>query len=174
MKIVLDDSWALWHFAFVRNKNRDNKRNDKSKDNEMKTVKTLASKIAKKTVKPKAPISLADLTEAKEALEEIHRKQADLREKELATREYLADLLHDGEEGTKTVTIEGIKVSVTRTLNRTITREEAERLSQEHGEISALALRWKPEVRAGEYRKHAEIMDEYITTKPGPSTVEFK
>ena len=30
------------------------------------------------------------------------------------------------------------------------------------------------EVKVGEYKKHVDIMDEYITTRPGPPTVAFK
>lgn len=93
---------------------------------------------------------------------------------QLKIRNYLADTYHDGEEGSKTITEGDIKFVVKRTLNRTITREEADRLRDEHPDIYALALRMKPEVRDGEYRKHAEVMDSFITTKPGPPTLEFR
>lgn len=168
MKIVLDDSWALWHFVFVRN-NRDDKRNDN--DANMKT--TLAKKIATKNVKPKATISESDLQECKKELEEIHASQAELREKELKIREYLADLLHDGLEGSKTLTVVTTKVTVTRILNRTITRDEAARMQEEKPDLYATCLNFRPEVRAGEAKKHPEI-EEYISTRPGPPTIEFK
>ena len=119
-------------------------------------------------------MTLSEITEARDRLLELKEVQADARDEELRIREYLAKKLHDGVEGSKTVTIEGIKVTVTRNLSRTIDSAEAEKLSKEFPEISLACLRWKAELRVGEYKKHTEILDEYITTKPGPPTVVFK
>lgn len=122
---------------------------------------------------------LASLTEdellaAKKALEKNKKKQDELREQELEIRQYLADCLHDGEEGSKTVTVGSTKVAITRTLNRTITRDDAERLCKEHPDISVEALTWRPEVKTSGYREHQAVMDSYVTTKPGPPTISFK
>ena len=119
-------------------------------------------------------MTLSEITEAKERLLELKEVQAEARDEELRIREYLAKNLHDGVEGSKTVTIEGVKVTITRSLSRTIGSAEAEQLSKEFPEISLACLRWKAELRVGEYKKNREILDDYIVTKPGPPTVEFK
>lgn len=133
---------------------------------------TIAMKIATKKVAP--PIKLEELVAAKERLEELKQAQAIARDEELRIREYLARKLHDGVEGSKTITVEGIKVTVTRNLTRTIGVEEAEKLSKEHSDIALACLRWKAEVRVGEYKKHTDILDDYIVTKAGPPSVEFR
>lgn len=130
-----------------------------------------ATKPTKKEVKK--GITKEQLLEAREALFDCNRRIEEAKAEQLQIREYLADFVHDGDEGAKTVTIDGIKLTVTRNLRRTITREEAERFTQEHGELSLTCLRWNPEVRVGEYKKHAEILDEYIETKPAPPEVKF-
>jgi len=132
------------------------------------TIMTIATK------KPAPAIKLKELLAAKERLEELKQQQAVAREEELRIREYLARKLHDGVEGSKTITVEGIKVTVTRNLTRTIGVEEAEKLSKEHSDIALACLRWKAEVRAGEYKKHTDVLDDYIVTKAGPPSVEFK
>lgn len=113
------------------------------------------------------------LNEARESLTAIRAKQAELRTEELQIREYLANRFHDGEEGARTQTVGGVKFTVTRKLNRTIGRDEAERLTREHPELSLEVIRWNPELRTGEYKKHVAIVDEYITTKPAPPEVTF-
>ena len=129
---------------------------------------------------PKAPIkkvvipSESDITAARKRIEAIKRQQEKLRDEELQLREWFANNFHDGDEGSKTIKVGGEKFTVKRTLNRTIGKDEAERLSQEHPDLSVEALRWKPEVVTSVYKDHAEILDDYITTKPGPPTVEFK
>ena len=119
-------------------------------------------------------MTLSEITEARDRLLELKEVQAEARDEELRIREYLAKKLHDGVEGSKTVTIEGVKVTVTRSLSRTIGSAEAEQLSKEFPEISLACLRWKAELRVGEYKKHTEILDDYIVTKAAPSTVVFK
>lgn len=130
--------------------------------------------IAKiKSTGVKAPITKATLIEARDTLQSIRQQQEELREEELKIRTFLADKLHTEEEGTKTMTIDGIKVTIGRSINRTISRDEAERMTQEHGDLSLEVIRWKPELKVGEFKKHPEL-EEYITSKPGPPTVEFK
>lgn len=129
-------------------------------------------KIATKKVAP--PIKLEELVAAKERLEELKQAQAIYRDEELRIREYLARKLHDGVEGSKTITVEGIKVTITRNLTRTIGVEEAEKLSKEHSDIALACLRWKAEVKVAAYKEHAEIMDDYVVTKAGPPSVTFK
>lgn len=116
----------------------------------------------------------AQLLAARDRFLELTQLIAEAGEEQLKIRNYIADKYHDGDEGAKTVNVHGVKFAVKRSLRRTITREEAERLTQEHGELSAMVLRWTPEIRDVEYRKHMEIMDEYIVTKPSPPTLEFK
>lgn len=128
--------------------------------------------IATKKVAP--PIKLTELLAAKERLEELKQAQAVACEEELRIREYLAKKLHDGVEGSKTITVDGVKVTITRNLNRTIDADEAEKLSKEHPSVALECLRWKPDVRVGAYKKNQGVMDEYITTKAGPPSVEFK
>ncbi len=132
------------------------------------TIMTIATK------KPAPAIKLKELLAAKERLEELKQAQAVAREEELRIREYLARKLHDGVEGSKTITVEGVKCTITRNLSRTIGVDEAEKLSQEHADIALEVLRWKAEVRVGEYKKHTDILDDYIVTKAGPPSVEFK
>jgi hypothetical protein len=140
------------------------------------TMKTLTKPAAKKSPKKEAAPSIThdELLAARDRLFELKEEQTKARDEELRIREYLARKLHDGVEGSKTVSIEGIKVTITRNLSRTIGVDEAEKLSKEHSDIALACLRWKAEVRVGEYKKHTEILDEYIVTKAGPSSVEFK
>ena len=126
------------------------------------------------TKKPAPVIKLKELLAAKERLEELKQTQAVAREEELRIREYLARKLHDGVEGSKTITVEGVKCTITRNLTRTIGVDEAEKLSKEHSDLALACLRWKADVRVGEYKKNAEILDDYIVTKAGPPSVEFK
>lgn len=119
-------------------------------------------------------MTLPEITEARDRLLELKSLQAEARDEELRIREYIANKLHTGVEGSKTITVDGIKVTVTRNLSRTIDSVEAEKLSKEYPEISLACLRWKAELRVGEYKKNTEILDDYITTKSAPSTVAFK
>ena len=137
------------------------------------TIKTTTT-MTIATKKPAPAIKLAELLAAKERLEELKQAQAVAREEELRIREYLARKLHDGVEGSKTITVEGVKCTITRNLSRTIGVDEAEKLSKEHSDIALACLRWKAEVRVGEYKKHTDILDDYIVTKAGPPSVEFK
>ena len=132
------------------------------------TIMTIATK------KPAPAIKLKELLAAKERLEELKQAQAVAREEELRIREYLARKLHDGVEGSKTITVEGVKCTITRNLTRTIGVDEAEKLSKEHSDLALACLRWKAEIRVGEYKKHTDILDDYIVTKAGPPSVEFK
>lgn len=113
------------------------------------------------------------LLAAKERLASIKSLTEELRAEELKIRTFIADKLHTEEEGSKTVTIHDIKVTVSRPLTRTITSEDAERLCQDHTELSKEALKWKPNVVVSVFKKHPEL-EEYITTKPGPPVVEFR
>lgn len=124
--------------------------------------------------KIKKPLTEAELLAAKAALEDCKRQQTILRDKELAIREELANELHDGEEGSRTITIGGTKVSITRNINRSIRQEDADRLKQDDKKLWAECLKFRPEVAVRAYKEHREFLDDYITSKPGPSTVEFK
>lgn len=115
-----------------------------------------------------------DLLLAKRELEKIAAKQQELRDKEFAIREYLANVYHLEEEGTKTFTEGDVKFTIDRPVRRTITKADAEKLSQDHPEESLEILTWKPEVKVSGYRDNQKIADEYITTRPGPPTVKFK
>lgn len=130
----------------------------------------------KTTTKKKVDTALThdQLVEARDRLFELKEVQAEAREEELRIRVYLADRLFDAEEGSKTFTVEGVKVTVTRSLSRTIGRDEAERFTQEYPKLSLECLRWKAELRVGEYKKNNDIMDGFIVTKAGPPTIEFK
>lgn len=113
------------------------------------------------------------LLSARDRMQELKEIQNNAREEEIKIRTFLADKLHDGEEGSKTLTIDGVKVNVTRPISRIISREEADRLCKDHTDLSAEALRWKPEVVVSVVKAHPEL-EEYITSKPGLVTVEFK
>jgi hypothetical protein len=128
--------------------------------------------IAKNKKEPSL-IELSDLLEARERLFELKAEQAQAREEELRIREYLAAKLHPGTEGSKTITVEGVKVTITRSLTRSIGIAEVERFCADHPALSATALRWKPELKISEYKKNVDVMDEYITTRAGLPTVEF-
>jgi hypothetical protein len=121
-----------------------------------------------------ATLTEQDLLAAKKKLAEIKKKSEALREQELEIRTYLADVLHDAEEGSKTVTVGEVKLTIQRTLNRSITRDDAERLTAEHPDVSLECLSWRPEVKVSGYKENVNVMDDYITTKPGPPTVTFK
>lgn len=121
-----------------------------------------------------ATLSEQELLDARKKLAEIRKKSEALREQELAIRTYIADVLHPAEEGSKTVTVGDVKLIIKRTLNYSITRPDAERLSQEHGDLALEVLSWSPVVKAGGFKEHASVVSEYITVKPGPPTVEFK
>lgn len=129
------------------------------------------TKIAMSTI---ATLSGADLKSARKKLADLKKKQDALREQELEIRTYLADVLFPEEEGSKMITIDGVKVAIKRNLNRSITREDAERLTKEHPNESLAILSWRPEVKTSGYREFQSIADDYITTRPGPPSVEFK
>ena len=126
-----------------------------------------------KAKKEKAPITRDALVQARERLQEISEQSAALREEELQIRAWVADKLHPADEGSKTVTIHDIKVTIGRVLNRTIGRDEAHRLTEEHPEIALEVLTYRPEVKVSGYKAHTDIADEYIVTKPGPPSVKF-
>lgn len=121
-----------------------------------------------------AQLTEKDLLAAKKALADNKKKQEALREQELEIRTYLADVLHDAEEGSKTITVGSVKLTIQRLLNRSITRDDAERLSHEHPDVALECLSWRPEVKVSGYKENVSIMDDYVTTKPGPPTVTFK
>lgn len=129
---------------------------------------------------PKAPIKKvaapteADIAASRKRLEAIKRQQDKLRDEELEIREWFASNFHHEEEGSKTLKVGGEKFTVKRTLNRTIGKDEAERLSQEYPDLAVEALRWKPEVVVSVYKENADVLDDYIVTKSGPPSVEFK
>lgn len=131
-----------------------------------------ATKAKTQPSKVKKPLTAAELMEARDGLHNIKQQIEVLREKELATREWIADRLHDGTEGSKTVTIDGVKVTITRNLNRSISEEEAVRLKQTYPKLWATCLSFKPTVRVGESKKNPE-MEDFIVTRPGPPTVVF-
>lgn len=117
-------------------------------------------------------ITEAVLKLAREDLQEIAAEIAKLEEKQLKIRNFIADGLHDGDKGSKTVTVGAIKVTITRPINFSITTAEAERLVQEHGELSTEVLGWSPRCKSA-IEKHPELA-EYYTTKPGPPKIEWK
>ncbi len=121
-----------------------------------------------------ATLTEADLIAAKKELAILKKKQADLREKEIAIRTYLADVLHDAEEGSKTVTVGKVKLTIKRILNYSISRADAEKLTQENPDVALAVLSWSPTVKVGGYKDHASEVCDYITVRPGPASVEFK
>lgn len=127
-----------------------------------------------KTTPKKKVIKRDDLVIARDRLFELKELQNSAREEELKIREYLADNLHTAEEGSKTFDIDGVKVTITRTLSRTIGQTEAEEFCKQHGDLSLECLRWKPEVKVSGYKVHREILDEFIVTKAGLPSVAFK
>lgn len=158
----IDDCSALHYPSFRQRQTRPEK--------PIATMTTIAKVAASKG---RAPITKSTLIEARDRLQELKAVQNEAREEELKIRTFLADKLHTEESGAKTTTIEGIKVTVTRTLTTSISREEADRLVQEHPDLSLEVLRWKPEARPGEFKKHPELA-EFIVVKPGPPNVDFK
>lgn len=125
------------------------------------------------TKKPKT-ITHDPLVEARDRLFELKELQNEARDEELRIREYLANFLHDGESGAKTVTVDGIKVTVTRNLNYSIDGPNAERFSKEHSDVALEVLKWKPTVSISGFKKNWDVASEYCVVKPGPSTVEFQ
>lgn len=127
-----------------------------------------------KTSKP--PMKLQELEEARDRLLELSKIQAEAREEELQIREYLADKLYpkDKEEGATTITVEGIKLSITRVLNYTIGKDDAELLQREQPKLAAEVLNWSPKVRVAAFKDHQKELAKFVTVKPGPSTVTFK
>lgn len=122
----------------------------------------------------KAPFTEQELLDAEKKLKAIKAKQEKLRQEELAIREHIADELHDGEEGRKTITIGDLKVTVERVMNCSITKDDAERFSKENPKEALECLSWSPRVKVSPFREHIDIASEYITVKPGPPTVTFK
>jgi len=123
---------------------------------------------------PIATLTEQDLKDAHKKLSSLKKKQADLRDQELAIRTYIADCLFPEEDGSKTFKVGGVKLTVKRTLNYSISRADAEKLTEEHGDISLEVLSWSPSVKAGGFKEHVAVVADYITVKPGPPTVEFK
>lgn len=121
-----------------------------------------------------ATLTEEDLIAARKKLASLKKKQDELRTQELEIRTYLADVLHNAEEGSKTVTVGSVKLTIKRVLNYSISRADAEKLTQENPDLSLEVLSWSPVVKVGGYKEHASEVAEYITVKPGPPSVEFK
>lgn len=134
----------------------------------------MSLKATAKQAKNKASTVEDNVLQAKQRLIELKAVQQEARDEELAIREYLADQFHDGVEGAKTVTVGEVKLTISRTLTRSITKAAAEELCHDLPELSQEVLSWRPEVKVGEYEKNAAVLDKYIVTKAGPPTVEFK
>ena len=121
-----------------------------------------------------AILSEEDLLAARKKLTANKAKQEALREEELAIRTYIADVLHPAEDGSKTITVGSVKLTIKRILNYSISRADAEKLSRENPDVALEVLSWRPEVKAGGFKENVEAVSEYITVKPGPPSVEFK
>lgn len=128
------------------------------------------SKPTKKT----QPLSHEELVEARDRLFELRDVQVEARDEELRIRTYLADNLHDGEKGSKTIAVDGIKITIGRPLSYSIDSANAEKFTQENSEAALEVLSWKPTVKVSGFNKFVEIASEYITVRPGPPTVDFK
>lgn len=122
----------------------------------------------------KKALKKKDLIIARDRLFELKEIQNTARDEELKIRTYLADNLHTEEEGSKTIDIDGVKVTITRTLTRSIGQAEAEEFARTHSDLALECLRYKPEVIVKGYKAHREILDEFIVTRPGPPSVAFK
>ena len=121
-----------------------------------------------------AELTEADLINARKKLAAIKKKAETLREEELAIRHFIADVLYPEEDGSKTLKVGNVKLTIKRTLNYSITRDEAERLTQEHGDLALEVLSWSPEVKVRGFKDNVDTVADYITVKAGPPTVVFK
>ncbi len=133
-----------------------------------------SSSVSNTTTVKKKAIKKNDIIAARDRLFELKEIQNTARDEELKIRTFLADNLHIAEEGSKTIDIDGVKVTITRTLTRTIGQAEAEEFCKHYGDLSLECLRWKPEIKVSGYKKHREILDEYIVTKSGLPSINFK
>lgn len=117
-----------------------------------------------------------DVIAARDRLMELSRIQTEAREEELKIREYLVESLYpkDKTEGSTTITVGATKLTLTVAYRHTISKEDAEKLKIDKPDLYATCLRFTPEVRAGEFKKHEEELSEYIITKPTPPSVSFK
>ncbi len=127
-----------------------------------------------KTTTKKIVITEEDLLGAKKTLAKLKLQQEKLREQELEIRTYLADALHDGEEGSRTIKIGDVKVTISRPLNYSIDGPNAEKLAKDHGPESLEILKWKPTISVTGFKKYLDIASEYCVVRPGPATVEFR
>ncbi len=125
------------------------------------------------TKKPVTP-NESDIAAARKRLESLKRSSEKIREEELEIREWFARNFSTKPEGSETIKVGGEKFTIKRNVVRSIGKDEAERLSQEHPDLSVEALRWKPEVVTSVYKENAGVLDDYITTREGPPSVEFK
>lgn len=116
------------------------------------------------------------LIRAQKRLAELSRTMTDARKEELEIREFLFKELYpkDKHEGSTTITVGSTKVSITNTLRRTISREDAEKLKLDKPEIWATVLRFTPDVKVAEFRKHEDELSDYVVTKSTPPTITFK
>lgn len=116
------------------------------------------------------------LQQAATRLDEIAAQVTLLRNEELKIRNYIADAVHTGESGSKTVEIDGIKLTVNRPVTYSIAKADAEAFRQSDPVSAALLLTWSPKVSVTGFKELADnpVVARIVTTKPGPPTVTFK
>jgi len=126
--------------------------------------------MAKKTKLP----TQEQLLDAKERLSELRIVQNQAREEEIAIRTWIADSFHNGEEGSKTITVDGLKLAIKRTLNYSITTADADLLHEEDPEAYGELLSFSPRVKTSAFKKLVDRVSKFVNVTAGPPSVDFK
>ena len=114
------------------------------------------------------------LLEAKDRLSELKTIQIEAREEELQIRTWIADTYHDGEDGAKTITVDGIKIAIKRSLNYSITTADADLLHEEDPEAYADCISFSPRVKTAPFKKLIERVAKFVKVTQAPPSVDFK
>lgn len=124
-------------------------------------------------MKHETAVSKKALDKAVEELEEIQaRRVIDThREKEIRTK--MAELFHNGEDGTQNIEIHGYKIKVVRRMDISISKDAEAQLAADNPKLYAKCYPKKVVHVAvnSEIKAHLEELEDYVTTKQGLPTI---
>lgn len=113
------------------------------------------------------------ILEAKARYEALTETIKQAQDEQRGLRENIAAEYYTQDEGTQNIEVGETKFKISRTTRREITAANAEKLHAQYPEIAEAVVKWKPSVSTTAAKKHADIVSEYITEKPGLPTIKF-
>jgi hypothetical protein len=91
-------------------------------------------------------------------------------------RNRMADVFHSGEDGTQTTEIHGWKVTTVRKMGITLPKEAAEQLASDDEDLydKVCPEKISRALNASAAKKHLDELEDYVITKQGLPTINFK